>query len=155
MCATLSSCSSFPLRPLLSFVVWCALFPIFFPVPLQSSSSMSSSSSSDGSLQENVYAKGSKFHSFKKIASEMGAIGPASKGFLQLASFHSVSKGFLGEYVSALPCCNCTFLARSFARSCRVSLESPLYLLALLWQLCGPGAVVEVATLSWLASQQT
>ena len=50
-----------------------------------------------------MYAAGSKFHSFKKVASEMGAIGASDKGSLQLASFHSVSKGFLGEYVHALP----------------------------------------------------
>ena len=46
-----------------------------------------------------MYAKGCKFHSFKKVASEMGVIGASDKGHLQLASFHSVSKGFLGECV--------------------------------------------------------
>ncbi len=48
-------------------------------------------------MQENVYAAGCKFHSFKKVASEMGVLGGAEAGHLQLASFHSVSKGFLGE----------------------------------------------------------
>jgi aspartate/methionine/tyrosine aminotransferase len=59
--------------------------------------------------QENVYDPGSKFQSFKKVASEMGVVKTSSKTTsydpvrkLQLASFHSVSKGFLGEYVGRL-----------------------------------------------------
>lgn len=44
----------------------------------------------DEVYQDNVYAEGSKFFSFKKVVSEMGAD-------IELASFHSVSKGFMGE----------------------------------------------------------
>jgi alanine transaminase len=55
----------------------------------------------DEVYQENVWAAGAKFHSFKKVAAEEGLIDPAdpsgTKSKLQLASFHSVSKGFLGE----------------------------------------------------------
>ncbi|CAJ0944649.1 unnamed protein product, partial [Mesorhabditis belari] len=47
----------------------------------------------DEVYQDNVYAAGSAFHSFKKVASEMGA--PFNK--IELASFHSVSKGYMGE----------------------------------------------------------
>ncbi|VDM57922.1 unnamed protein product [Angiostrongylus costaricensis] len=43
--------------------------------------------------QDNIYAEGSKFHSFKKVINEMGA--PYNK--MELASFHSVSKGYMGE----------------------------------------------------------
>lgn len=45
--------------------------------------------------QDNVYDPESKFHSFKKVITEMGA--PYNK--MELASFHSVSKGYMGEYV--------------------------------------------------------
>lgn len=55
-----------------------------------------------------MYASGSKFESFKKVASDMGVLStpiPVGSGgvklgatrSLQLASFHSVSKGYLGE----------------------------------------------------------
>ncbi|EGT34247.1 hypothetical protein CAEBREN_31397 [Caenorhabditis brenneri] len=47
----------------------------------------------DEVYQDNVYAQGSEFHSFKKVLVEMGE--PYSK--LELASFHSVSKGYMGE----------------------------------------------------------
>lgn len=47
----------------------------------------------DEVYQENVYAQGSEFHSFKKILSKMGS--PYSK--LELASFYSCSKGYMGE----------------------------------------------------------
>ncbi|KAK6731854.1 hypothetical protein RB195_007983 [Necator americanus] len=47
----------------------------------------------DEVYQDNVYAEGSKFHSFKKVINEMGA--PYNK--MELASFHSVSKGYMGE----------------------------------------------------------
>ena len=47
--------------------------------------------------QHNVYAKGSEFHSFKKVLKEMGP--PYSD--LELASFMSTSKGYMGEYVKA------------------------------------------------------
>uniref|UniRef100_A0A914UHY2 alanine transaminase n=1 Tax=Plectus sambesii TaxID=2011161 RepID=A0A914UHY2_9BILA len=47
----------------------------------------------DEVYQDNVYAKGSEFHSFKKVLTELGA--PYSQ--MELASFHSCSKGFMGE----------------------------------------------------------
>ena len=46
--------------------------------------------------QHNIYAKGSEFHSFKKVAKEMGG----EYADMELASFMSTSKGFMGEYVS-------------------------------------------------------
>lgn len=49
----------------------------------------------DEVYQENVYVKEHKpFHSFKKILKSMG---PKYDDF-ELASFHSISKGFMGEY---------------------------------------------------------
>lgn len=47
----------------------------------------------DEVYQHNVYDKDSKFHSFKKVLTEMGE--PYSK--MQLASFMSCSKGYMGE----------------------------------------------------------
>jgi len=47
----------------------------------------------DEVYQENIYQGAAPFHSFKKVASGLGAEAKA----LQLVSFHSVSKGFLGE----------------------------------------------------------
>ncbi|NXK92282.1 ALAT2 aminotransferase, partial [Formicarius rufipectus] len=50
-----------------------------------------------GSLQvyqDNVYAPGCAFHSFKKVLMEMG---PPYSESVELASFHSISKGFMGE----------------------------------------------------------
>ncbi|XP_039755312.1 alanine aminotransferase 1-like isoform X1 [Pararge aegeria] len=47
----------------------------------------------DEVYQDNVYAEGSKFYSFKKVMSEMG--GPYAA--VELASFMSVSKGYMGE----------------------------------------------------------
>lgn len=47
----------------------------------------------DEVYQDNVYAKGSEFHSFKKVLIEMGE--PYSK--MELASFMSCSKGYMGE----------------------------------------------------------
>jgi len=44
----------------------------------------------DEVYQENVYAQGKHFTSFKKVAVEMGAD-------VELMSFHSASKGFIGE----------------------------------------------------------
>ncbi|NWQ87815.1 ALAT1 aminotransferase, partial [Burhinus bistriatus] len=44
--------------------------------------------------QDNIYAEGSAFHSFKKVLFEMG---PPYSEVVELASFHSVSKGFMGE----------------------------------------------------------
>ena len=43
--------------------------------------------------QHNIYAEGSKFHSFKKVMTEMGA--PYSG--LEVASFMTCSKGYMGE----------------------------------------------------------
>ena len=48
--------------------------------------------------QDNVYAEGMKFHSFKKVANELG--NPYSK--MEIASFYSTSKGFMGEWVQLL-----------------------------------------------------
>lgn len=56
----------------------------------------------DEVYQENTWLPDLPFHSFKKVASDMGVLadpdtdGDAASG-LQLASYHSVSKGFLGE----------------------------------------------------------
>lgn len=47
----------------------------------------------DEVYQDNVYAEGSKFHSFKKVVMEMGE--PYSS--MELASFMSCSKGYMGE----------------------------------------------------------
>lgn len=47
----------------------------------------------DEVYQDNVYAEGMKFHSFKKVAYDMGY--PYSK--MEIASFYSTSKGFMGE----------------------------------------------------------
>ncbi|CAG4946235.1 unnamed protein product [Parnassius apollo] len=48
----------------------------------------------DEVYQDNIYAEGSKFYSFKKVVREMGE--PYSSE-LELASFMSVSKGYMGE----------------------------------------------------------
>lgn len=47
----------------------------------------------DEVYQDNIYAEGSEFHSFKKVLMEMGP--PYSKH--ELASFMSCSKGYMGE----------------------------------------------------------
>jgi len=47
----------------------------------------------DEVYQHNVYAEGSKFHSFKKVMSEMGS--PYID--MEVASFMSCSKGYMGE----------------------------------------------------------
>ncbi|KAL3276695.1 hypothetical protein HHI36_012065 [Cryptolaemus montrouzieri] len=47
----------------------------------------------DEVYQDNIYAQGSKFHSFKKVLIEMGS--PYSE--MELASFMSCSKGYMGE----------------------------------------------------------
>ena len=46
----------------------------------------------DEVYQDNIYAA-DKFHSFKKIASQMSA--PYAN--VEIASFYSTSKGFMGE----------------------------------------------------------
>lgn len=48
----------------------------------------------DEVYQDNVYAEGSQFHSFKKVLMEMG---PPYSTQQELVSFHSVSKGYMGE----------------------------------------------------------
>jgi len=47
----------------------------------------------DEVYQHNVYAEGCEFHSFKKVMKEMGS--PYAD--LQMASFMSISKGYMGE----------------------------------------------------------
>lgn len=44
--------------------------------------------------QDNIYDKDSAFHSFKKVLMEMG---PPYSETVELASFHSISKGYHGE----------------------------------------------------------
>ncbi|KAM3681246.1 LOW QUALITY PROTEIN: alanine aminotransferase 1-like [Ammospiza maritima maritima] len=48
----------------------------------------------DEVYQDNIYAQGSAFHSFKKVLMELG---PPYSDSVELASFHSTSKGFMGE----------------------------------------------------------
>uniref|UniRef100_A0A3Q0SDD0 alanine transaminase n=1 Tax=Amphilophus citrinellus TaxID=61819 RepID=A0A3Q0SDD0_AMPCI len=48
----------------------------------------------DEVYQDSVYGENSEFVSYKRALSEMG---PPFSGTVELASFHSVSKGFLGE----------------------------------------------------------
>ncbi|XP_030060246.1 alanine aminotransferase 2 [Microcaecilia unicolor] len=48
----------------------------------------------DEVYQENVYAEDCQFHSFKKVLYEMG---PDYFNNVELASFHSTSKGYMGE----------------------------------------------------------
>uniref|UniRef100_A0A2A4JV13 alanine transaminase n=1 Tax=Heliothis virescens TaxID=7102 RepID=A0A2A4JV13_HELVI len=47
----------------------------------------------DEVYQDNVYAQDSSFHSFKKVMTEMGA----PYNTIELASFMSISKGYMGE----------------------------------------------------------
>jgi len=54
----------------------------------------------DEVYQENIWAAGKKFLSFRKVACDMGYTGePVTKvgEGLQMVSFHSISKGFMGE----------------------------------------------------------
>lgn len=48
----------------------------------------------DEVYQDNVYAEGCQFYSFKKVLFEMG---PEYSDKVELASFHSISKGYMGE----------------------------------------------------------
>jgi len=50
----------------------------------------------DEVYQTNLWDDSLPFVSFKKVAHDMGALDDG----LQLVSFHSVSKGFLGEFVT-------------------------------------------------------
>lgn len=47
----------------------------------------------DEVYQDNVYAEGSKFHSFRRVMNELG---PPYDG-IEMAAFFSVSKGYMGE----------------------------------------------------------
>nr|CAB3250828.1 alanine aminotransferase 2 [Phallusia mammillata] len=49
---------------------------------------------SDEVYQDNVYAEGCAFHSFKRVLHELG---PEYSENVELASFHSISKGYMGE----------------------------------------------------------
>lgn len=51
----------------------------------------------DEVYQENAYAPGKPFASFRKVAQEMGYKDSDASSPLQMVSFHSTSKGFLGE----------------------------------------------------------
>lgn len=44
-----------------------------------------------------MYAEGAAFHSFKKVLAQLG---PPYTDTVELASFHSISKGFAGEWVA-------------------------------------------------------
>ena len=48
----------------------------------------------DEVYQENIYDSNTQFRSFRSVLKSMGP----SVGNVQLASMHSVSKGFIGEY---------------------------------------------------------
>lgn len=48
----------------------------------------------DEVYQDNVYADGCEFHSFKKVLMELG---PEYSESVELVSFHSISKGYMGE----------------------------------------------------------
>lgn len=48
----------------------------------------------DEVYQDNVYSESCHFHSFKKVLCEMG---PEYRDNVELASFHSTSKGYMGE----------------------------------------------------------
>lgn len=48
----------------------------------------------DEVYQDNVYADGCSFHSFRKVLHELG---PEYRDSVELASFHSISKGYMGE----------------------------------------------------------
>lgn len=54
--------------------------------------------------QDNVYSADCRFHSFKKVLSELG---PEYSSNVELASFHSTSKGYMGEYVPPAPASHC------------------------------------------------
>lgn len=85
-----------------------------------------------------MYAEGCQFHSFKKVLFEMG---PEYSNTVELASFHSTSKCYMGEWVFLLSrwvkpvksrqkkkcrqlvfcvCCLFCFLSHSFIVVCRM-----------------------------------
>ncbi|CAK9103425.1 Probable alanine aminotransferase [Durusdinium trenchii] len=51
----------------------------------------------DEVYQENVYREGKQFHSFKKVLRELQKDDPVAYKDTQLISFHSTSKGIIGE----------------------------------------------------------
>lgn len=56
----------------------------------------------DEVYQDNIWTDEKSWHSFKKVAADMGLIDPnnpldSTRNSIQLVSFHSVSKGYLGE----------------------------------------------------------
>ncbi len=61
----------------------------------------------DEVYQDNVYADGCAFHSFKKVMSEMGA----PYNTMELASFMSCSKGYMGMFVDIVKKINLTILS--------------------------------------------
>ncbi|XP_033920645.1 alanine aminotransferase 1 [Melopsittacus undulatus] len=48
----------------------------------------------DEVYQDNIYGEGCEFHAFRKVLAQMG---PPYSDTVELASFHSLSKGFMGE----------------------------------------------------------
>lgn len=48
----------------------------------------------DEVYQENIYSKDRKFISFRKVLAEMG---PPYNNEVEMISFHSISKGLMGE----------------------------------------------------------
>lgn len=70
------------------FFIICQL--LLFASPSETSHSVSVNQV----YQDNVYADGCQFHSFKKVLFEMG---PEYSNTVELASFHSTSKCYMGE----------------------------------------------------------
>ncbi|XP_021105819.1 alanine aminotransferase 1 isoform X3 [Heterocephalus glaber] len=104
----------------------------------------------DEVYQDNVYAQGSRFHSFKKVLTEMG---PPYAEQQELASFHSVSKGYMGErgrkcWLSWLPrpsslSKSSTKFPGSTATRCRVPC-TPSHACS-----CLHGQCIELRSLAW------
>lgn len=67
---------------------------LFKRLPALLSTTVSHSVSFFQVYQDNVYAEGCQFHSFKKVLFEMG---PEYSNTVELASFHSTSKCYMGE----------------------------------------------------------
>lgn len=93
--------------------------------------------------QDNVYAEGSQFHSFKKVLMEMG---PPYAAQQELASFHSISKGYMGE---------CVWAGRAGARGPRLAASSGPAPTPTLVRRCGfRGGYVEVVNMDAAVQQQ-
>lgn len=73
--------------------------------------------------QDNVYSPDCRFHSFKKVLYQMGHEYSSN---VELASFHSTSKGYMGEYV-------CRFSSLPRAGLWSQCLHSPFCRLLYLW----------------------